>query len=117
MADAYDRTPRLGFPMMQEGGQKNAHVIYNETLLMLEALINPFVLDIANSPASSTNGNVYIVGSTPTGAFADFASNSLVVAWNGGWVEIAATEGMWVWLDDVSAYYLFNGTAWVAGFS
>ena len=86
-----ERTPRLGFPLMNAvAGERNAHITYNEFLLMVEVLGNTAVADIVNSPTISTNGTIYIVGSTPTGAFADLTPGSLVIAWNGGWLEVPA---------------------------
>lgn len=42
----------------------------DENWLQVGAMIQPVVINIVNSPATSAEGTVYIVGSSPTGAFA-----------------------------------------------
>jgi hypothetical protein len=69
------------------------------------------VLAIANSPTVSTAGARYIVGASPTGAFAGNAKN---VAWHDGtaWHFDTPVAGWRLWNNDTSKFFFFNGTDW-----
>ena len=70
-------------------------------------------------PSSPTHGDIYTVGSSPTGAWAGWAQNSLAV-WTYaataytllGWRNIVPKVG-WV-MDDGANLLRYNGTSWAA---
>lgn len=77
----------------------------------------PFsVLDILNTPPGSpSNGDAYIVDTSPTG---DWASNAKYVAvyTARGWVFIAPAVGMTLLVEDVDVFYHYNTSAsWAIG--
>lgn len=115
MVGTYDRTPRLGLPLMSPAGQQNAQILWNEAMILLEPLMQRFVLDIATNPTTPSNGDSYIVGGSPTGTLAGFTPNNLAVWWNGAFIEIEVKEGFCVWVDDESQYRTFHSGSWQVG--
>lgn len=72
------------------------------------------VISTANSPAGGeVDGDVYIVGSSPSGSFSGFTAGRLAVKEGGAWVQYTPKTG---WnIDNLSAGQLqrWNGTTWV----
>lgn len=71
--------------------------------------------DIVNSPpGGAVNGNKYLVGTSPTGDFSDYA-NHIAELVGGVYSYTAPVEGDWVVVDnaDNATSYRFNGTAWI----
>ena len=100
------------------GNQVNA----NTTFTALDQLVMPRVVDkdLSTPPSSPANGAMYIVGASPTGAWAGKANN---LAWwitsAGAWTFIPPSAGMSVRvLDEVDSAgapinYVYSGAAWV----
>ncbi|MFB3882862.1 MAG: DUF2793 domain-containing protein [Armatimonadota bacterium] len=67
--------------------------------------------DLSAPPGSPAEGDRYIVGASPTGAWAGHATH---IAWYDGaaWQFDSPEEGWFVYLADENKFYLFNGTAW-----
>lgn len=86
-------------------GIAQASVPANENSLRNEALRRP-CLGFENDVADPADGDLYIVGSAPTGAFATFSENDLAFArvTDDGttWHAWAPTGGLIVWMDDGS---------------
>lgn len=69
---------------------------------MLNGVIELIVEGTANDEAGTeSNGDAWIVGSAPTGAFAAFSPKSIVIKEDGAWVEYPPSEGWRV--DDKSS--------------
>ncbi len=104
---AYDWT--LGDPYKTE---------MDANLVMLGAIVGLSVISRAldTPPASPANGDRYIVGSAPTGAWVGQASK--VALWIGGaWNFFAPTTGWLAWIQSESKLSVFNAGAWSAGVS
>lgn len=85
-------TPRVGFPMLFSG-QSQKEVTVNEALLLLDIVLGAGVRGVLNDPpANPVSGDVWIVGSAPSGAFTDH-SNALAGWTDGGWRFIAPHMG------------------------
>lgn len=107
------QTPTLGIPLMSENALQK-EVLFNEAVLTLDAAFAGVVQSVANDPPSSpADGEVHIVGTSPTGAWAGKA-NAITFYYNGwqffsppGYMQVfnVATAGFWNW----------NGTVWAAG--
>ena len=86
-------------------GIAQASVPANENSLRNEALRRP-CLGISNNVASPADGDLYIVGDTPTGNFSTFNENDLAFARvtddGTSWYAWAPTDGLRVWMDDGS---------------
>lgn len=84
-------------------GIAQASVPANENALREEALRRP-CLGVSNSVSSPADGDLYIVGSSPTGPFATFSENDLALARvtvDGiSWHHWAPTPGLRVWLTN-----------------
>lgn len=87
------------------GAVKLSNMANGVTLLAVEGT--------ANSPAITTNGTAYIVGASPTGAFASFAPKAVAIRESGAWVSYTPAAG-WRVDDKSSARMLrYNGTDWL----
>ena len=115
MADAYSRTPRLGIPLMADTGQRNAHIIYNEMLGIADAMMHPNIIGVSNNETSWSDGEMWIVGSAPTGNFADFTEDNIVFSFNLSLVEVTVLEGFWGWVTSNSGPMHYTGSAWTTG--
>lgn len=104
-------TPVFGIPELS-AQQQQPEINHNTAIVLLQTLLNGVIDAGRNSPPTSpADGNAYIIGTAPTGAWAG-RSNSLAVYY-GGWKFIpdrndsgtpiamgAAQRGMHVWLND-----------------
>lgn len=69
--------------------------------------------DLNTPPGSPTAGERYLVGTSPTGAWATHAGH--VAVWNGtAWEYAIPSEGWYVYVLDEDLRYRHNGTAWVS---
>lgn len=99
--------PILPFEVWQEGTLQN-DVPANDNSLRLEALRRP-VEAIANSPSVTTDGTVYIVGSSPSGAFSSFDPDDITIYRAGTWYAWAPTDEL-----EANGYRYTGSGGWVA---
>lgn len=112
-------TPDFGLPQLAQS-QANPDVTHNEAIQLLQALLNGAIDRAVNAPPGSpSNGDVYILGAAPTGAWAGQA-NKVAVRVGDAWrfvpngVAIGARhEGIRLWVRDEDAVYVWSGSAWV----
>ncbi len=118
-------TPDLGLPLLVSL-QSQPDVTHNEALILLQAMLGG-AKTITNTPAGSpADGDVYICGAAPTGAWAGKA-NKIAIRYGGAWrfvpnVDSAGgdiaigvrQEGLRMWVQDVGQIHVWSGTAWVA---
>ena len=82
----------------------------NENALRLEAMSRP-CLGVANDEAGGdAQGDVWVVGSAPTGAFATFDEHDIAIFDGIGWNAWAPVEGLRLVVNDVRK--VFTGTIW-----
>jgi len=106
-------TPILGIPLMAEGALQK-EVLYNEAVLILDAAFAGVVIDQNNTPpVTPADGDVHIVGTAPTGAWAGKA-NDLALYYN-GWIFITPPQRMQVYNLATPGFWSWNGTAWAPG--
>jgi hypothetical protein len=110
-----DATARLALPFIASG-QAQKELFHNEALARIDALLQASVEAVAldDPPATPTTGQCWIVGASPSGAWAGQAL--ALAAWSdGGWRFVAPRTGMTAWsiADDVLAR--FDGTTWRLG--
>lgn len=117
-------TPDLGLPELAQQ-QANPDVTVNTTFALLAALLKGVVsLGDTAPPGSPTEGDAYVLGAVPTGAWAGKA-NKIAVFIGGAWAFIpgvddsgtniaigARHEGLTVWVNDEDTPYLWDGAAW-----
>lgn len=107
-------SPKLSLPLLQPN-QAQKHVTVNESLLKLDMLVQPTVLAVGRDtpPDSPEDGDSYIVGPAPSGAWAGH-SEALASWQDGAWV-FAAPQAGWRVRDVASGEdWLFDGSAWTA---
>lgn len=104
-------TSRLALSTL-EVSQNQKEVTVNNSLHKIDALLMPVALSLGDTapPGSPVNGDIYVIGASPTGAWTGKANN--VTYYVNGWNFIAPFEGMLFWVADENTFYVFNGTAW-----
>lgn len=106
------QTARLGLPYIVSS-QAQKEVTHNEGLNKLDAFVTPVVADIADSPPGSpAAGDLYIVGSSPSGDFSGHA-NQLAQYQTGGWVFYAPFKWMDAVVESLDSRMAYDGSAWV----
>ncbi|WP_454885147.1 DUF2793 domain-containing protein [Sphingomonas oryzagri] len=110
-----DATARLALPFISSG-QAQKELFHNEALVRIDALLQPAVeaVLVDSPPSDPVPGQCWVVGESPTGAWAGQALS--LAAWSdGGWRFVAPRAGMTVWsiADNVAAR--FDGAAWASG--
>jgi len=107
-----EATPRLGLPLLQ-AGQAQKEITHNEAITLVDHLLCLSTDEGPRNdpPATPDPGTSWIVGSSPTGAWAGHA-DAVACATEGGWRFIAAQEGMVVWRIDSSVFSMHRGGAW-----
>lgn len=98
--------PLLEWP----SGIQQASVPANENALRNEALSMP-ALGVANDEISPIDGDIWIVGDTPAGAFAEFDENDIAL-FRDGWHAWAPVEGVRLVVNDVRKVYAGTG-GWI----
>lgn len=106
-------TVNLGITLLEQS-QAQKEVTINQAFSVLDAVVGKTVVDkdLATPPASPLANRLYIVASSPTGAWAGKAT--YLAYFDQVWRFVAPPLGMCMWVQDESLDYRFNGTAWVA---
>lgn len=108
--------PILPLAVWQSGTNENS-LPANDNSLRLEALSRE-CLGVANSPSSSNDGDVFIVGSSPTGDFASFDEGDLAIfraavpGPGGTWSAWAPVSGVVV--NVAGTLQQWDGASWTA---
>lgn len=103
-------TPILPFAVWQSGTNQNS-IPANDNSLRNQ-IINGLVIGTSNNGAGGTSGDIYIVGSSPSGAFAAFDEFDLAIFIGGNWYAFAPVAGICV--NIAGALHQWNGSAYVA---
>lgn len=109
-----ETSPSLGLPYIQPA-QAQKHVTHNEALRLLDALVQPNVIDRTNivPPATPTDGDRYIVPAGATGAWAAQDGN-IALADAGNWSFFTPQKGWLVTVQAETTALIWNGTEWTA---
>jgi hypothetical protein len=109
-----DQTSNLKLPYIL-AAQSQKHLTHNEALRMLDALVQLAVVDkdLSAPPGSSVEGDCYIVGASPTGAWAGQAKH-VAAFQDAAWAFYVPSEGWLAWVADEDILYVFSGTSWIA---
>ena len=106
-------TTHLGITLV-DISQSQKEVTVNTAFTRIDALLNTGAKSrvTATPPGSPASGDLYIVGASPTGAWAGQAGN--LVYFDQIWKFISPNTGMILWVNDENLLYSYNGSAWVA---
>lgn len=97
--------------------QASKYMTHNEALRIADVLIQPVAISdvVSTPPGSPSDGDMYIVGPTATGAWTGH-EDDLAFCWVTTWLFIAPLEGFHVWLLSEDAYFMYSGSlGWVPG--
>lgn len=105
-------TTHLNLPEIAEN-QDQKHVTHNEALFHLDAIVQLSVLDkdLSLPPSSPSEGDRYIVGPAPTGAWA-IHRNEIAVWDNSGWIFLTPRNGWVCYIADENSTYQFYNSTW-----
>jgi hypothetical protein len=99
--------PILPLAVWEEGTLQN-DVPANDNALRNEAM-DRLVLGVEDSPTSTNDGDVFIVGGSPSGDFSTFSPDDLTIYRGGNWYAWAPTEGLVVNLMGALNQYTGSG--------
>ena len=93
--------------------QAQKELTHNEALLRIDGLIHASAVSIGDDepPESPMDGQCWIVGTKPSGAWAT-QSNALALRAAGGWRFIAPKLGLSVYLESTGRRAVFNADEW-----
>lgn len=105
-------SPRLELPYIISS-QAQKEVTHNDALNDLDSLTQISVINMSTNtpPASPDEGDSYIIGASPTGAWSGHAGD--LATYYSGWRIKMPMEGWLAWVQDLAAYYFFDGAGWV----
>lgn len=108
-------TPRLALPFLSPG-QAQKEFSHNEALQTLDFLVAGAVEEPPRSdpPSSPAVGACYIVGGSPTGAWAG-QSKAVAGFSTGGWRFIAPLDGMSAYVKASGVWANYRSGAWELG--
>lgn len=107
-----NQTGKLGLPYILPG-QAQKHVTHNESLQILDAVIQLTLqsLDISTPPLAPEAGQAWFVASTASGAW-EGHSNEIAIWSSGAWQFLELQNGWHAWIEDRSAFQIWNQGAW-----
>ena len=106
------QTAKLGLPYIITS-QAQKEVTHNEALNALDLFVARVALDFVDTPPGSpAEGDIYIVGTSPTGDFVDH-DNELAQYLTGGWIFYAPYKWLDLVVEAEDTRYVWDGSAWV----
>lgn len=106
------QTPNLGVQLLATNTVQK-EVVINEGFVTFDALIARSAKSRTNTPPSApADGDTYIIGAAPTGEWQTHA-NAIAFYFN-GWRYVTPPQKTKFFLRDVSAWWTYSGTGWVA---
>lgn len=103
-------TPILPFAVWASGTNQNS-ITANDNSLRNQ-ILNGLVIGVENdAPGGDADGDIYIVGDTPAGAFAGFDENDLAIYMDGTWYAFAPVDGIVV--NVAGTLKAWDGSAYV----
>ena len=105
-------TAHLALTLVEQA-QAQKEVTVNQAFTRLDALLNTGAKSRTTNtpPGSPSTGDLYIVGSSPTGAWAGQAAK--LAYFEQTWKFITPNEGMTLWVNDEDLIYIYSGSSWV----
>jgi len=106
-------TTHLGITLVEQS-QAQKEITVNQAFTRIDALMNTGARSRTTNtpPVSPSAGDLYIVGTSPTGAWA--GQSQKIAYYDQLWKFIAPNEGISWWVNDEDKQYVFDGTNWIA---
>jgi len=110
-------TAKLFLPYIAPS-QAQKHVTHNESLRILDSLVQMRVLSdsISTPPPTPQNGDSYILPNTPAGVWASHDAELAVYEEN-IWAFYAPKPGWRAWVESLNEMLVFDGSAWTSLFA
>ena len=107
-----DSTPRLQIPELVSMQDAN-EVTWNEALVQLDAFVDLFLLgQFINAPPSSpSDGDAYLLGGAPTGAWSGYAYK-IASCIDGAWRFYTPFNGLRAYVATTSAFIVYLSGTW-----
>jgi hypothetical protein len=107
-----DNTPRLRIPELVSMQEANA-VTWNETLVQLDAFVDLYLLGqfVNTPPGSPADGDAYLVGGSPTGAWSGYAYK-IASCIDGAWRFYTPFNGLRAYVATTGAFIVYVGGVW-----
>jgi hypothetical protein len=107
-----DSTPRLRIPELVSMQEANC-VTWNEALVQLDAFVDLYLLGqhVNTPPSSPADGDAYLVGGSPTGAWNGYAYK-IASRLDGAWRFYTPFNGLRAFVATTSAFIVYVGGAW-----
>lgn len=106
------QTAKLGLPYIITS-QAQKEVTHNQALNALDLFVPRIVIDFADTPPGSpAEGDLYIVGTSPTDEFVGH-DNELAQYLTGGWIFYTPYKWLDVLVEAEETRYAWDGSAWV----
>lgn len=104
---------RLELPLLS-ASQAQKHVTMNESLKLLDAIVQAGVIDkdLTAPPGSPSEGDIYIVGASATGDWAS-QDDDLAIYQDGAWTFVTPLSGWIAWVADETTLYVYSGGSWI----
>ena len=104
-------TSHLGITLVEQS-QAQKEITVNQALARLDVFLNNGAKSLSTNtpPGSPGSGDLYIVGSSPSGAWSGQAGK--FAYYDQGWYFIPPCDGATVWVNDEDQPYFFNGASW-----
>ncbi len=109
-----EESDRLGLPLIS-AGQSQKEIFHNEALALIDLLLHGSVVasGVDTPPGAPLPGQCWIVGDSPSGAWAGEAGS--VAGWtSGGWRFVVPRAGMSLWDEAAGGPVIHDGGDWVA---
>lgn len=109
-----EETPNLGLPYIMPS-QAQKHVTHNEAIRALDALVQIAVMarDLTTPPAEPSDGERYIVGEEPSGAWQN-RSGTIAAFQDGAWAFFTPRAGWLAYVVAEGAIVVHDGNEWQA---
>src|SRR5262245_53290950 len=105
-------TPKLGIRLMASNDVAK-EVVFNEATVVFDTMVARTAKSLTNTPpVSPANGDTYITGTSPTGAWSGHAKE--IAVYFNGWRFYAPTQKMKFFREDTSQFWTYSGTSWSA---
>lgn len=107
-----DNTARLGLPELVEMQEMDSAQI-NDALIQIDALACLALkgLFVNDPPASPSDGDTYVTGGAPTGAWSGY-SYKIAYCLDGGWRFFIPFDGLLGWRADSDSFVVYRGGSW-----
>jgi len=108
-----DNTPRLRIPELVSLQEANC-VTWNEALVQLDALVDLYLLGqfVNTPPASPADGDAYLIGGSPTGAWSGYAYK-IASCIDGAWRFYVPFNGLRAFVTGSGTFIVYVNGSWL----